>query len=891
MTDLRRYLAVSSAIALALGATVAHAQGRPPTPAAANDEIIVTGEAYAVGRAITAKRTLDVVADTISASEIGSIPVFGLGEALQRVPGVSFVINNGRGEAQFLTLRGLNPDYNSVTLDGIQLPSTEETRRQFSFDVIPSIIAKQVTVYKSYRADQPSDAIGGVTELRSHSAFDHPGLFAAGHLDFAYWTHRELFGKNPVSGQGDIRISKTFGPDDRFGVLILGSYYVRASNSLNSFSLPYSYYGYTGGAQTVTATTLTPTTSVAGLIPIPDRRRWFSYDNLRDRPGVFAKFEYRYAGVRAALSGGFFQHRNNEFRYSNYLNRGAATATFTSPTSATFATGQFESDFDKFEQYRNIRFIQGSIGVDLDDRTKIDATANYARGFYRQDTIETVFVTATTAAFASTYVGNVGGIALLQPVTPASFSTLSNYAQGYFLTNTDSSTTKQPQFRIDLIRTGDADGQGFGFGAGLIHRELRQSFYLTESRFNTNPAAGITLATLGALKGTLSPGDAGGLVLNFLNPEAAAAYLAANPGNYTVAASNVQRSTLNNFRLREIVDGIYAQASFRTGGLFAQAGVRYEWTKQAITNFQPNPIGSTTSFVAVDNRQRYNEPLPEVNVSYDLAPTLKLRLAVSRTLARARFSDLAQNQSLTLTGTIASLTIANPTLRPRTAWNYDASLEFYPVPGAVLSAALFAKDISNEIFTVTTTVQNTTLPGFVGNNYTLTTTQSLNAGSAKVRGVELGLNVASFGFVQHWLAGFGATANVAFMDYTTPRIQMSDLVTFRALPQLLESVKFVANAAVFYRRDAFSVEVAYNHTGKMPTSFDRTNAVADLWFKATNTVDAQIAYRFLPGVEFRIQGKNLTAETNQRVVGPTQNLSSSLLSNGPAYYAGVSFAL
>ena len=65
--------------------------------------------------------------------------------------------------------------------------ATEETRRQVSFDVLPSIIANQVSVYKTYTADQPSDAIGGVTNLTTHSAFDHPGFFIAGHLNYAYW--------------------------------------------------------------------------------------------------------------------------------------------------------------------------------------------------------------------------------------------------------------------------------------------------------------------------------------------------------------------------------------------------------------------------------------------------------------------------------------------------------------------------------------------------------------------------------------------------------------------------------------------------------------------------------------------------------------------------------
>ncbi len=285
----------------------------------------------------------------------------------------------------------------------------------------------------------------------------------------------------------------------------------------------------------------------------------------------------------------------------------------------------------------------------------------------------------------------------------------------------------------------------------------------------------------------------------------------------------------------------------------------------------------------------YNKPLPEVNVSYDVTDTLKIRGAISRTLGRPRFSDLAQNQSLTLSGVQATQTIANPNLKPRESTNYDVSLEWYPRTGAVLSVALFDKEVKDEIFALTTTQQGVSLPGQTG-SFTLTTTTPSNAGDAKIRGVEFGLNVARLDFLPGRLANFGISANATLIDMDAPSIQMADNVTYRRLPQLLESAKDVENLIVFYREGPFSGEMAYNHTGKMPLSFDRTSAVNDQWYRSTDTLDAQVAYQVRPGLELRLQGKNLTNETNQKIVGPSQNLNYSLLKNGRAYYAGVSFA-
>ena len=136
-------------------------------------------------------------------TEIGSIPEFGLGDALRKVPGLVLQINNGRGEDQFLTVRGLNPDYNSVEIDGLSLPSTEETRRQVSLDVLPSMLVNQVAVKKSWTVDQVSDAAGGVTELKTRSAFDRPGEHFTANLDYAYWENEEQVHGFLPSGQAD----------------------------------------------------------------------------------------------------------------------------------------------------------------------------------------------------------------------------------------------------------------------------------------------------------------------------------------------------------------------------------------------------------------------------------------------------------------------------------------------------------------------------------------------------------------------------------------------------------------------------------------------------------------------------------------------------------------
>ena len=117
----RKHLLLSTAaILLTAGPALAQTPSSPASPAAAASgtgpvgEVVVTADPYANARTIAAKKEISVVSDGISANQIGELPEFGLGDALSAVPGVSFVINNGRGEDQFMTIRGLNPDYDST---------------------------------------------------------------------------------------------------------------------------------------------------------------------------------------------------------------------------------------------------------------------------------------------------------------------------------------------------------------------------------------------------------------------------------------------------------------------------------------------------------------------------------------------------------------------------------------------------------------------------------------------------------------------------------------------------------------------------------------------------------------------------------------------------------
>src|SRR3546814_13411940 len=94
----RRYWLASASIGTMLFAASA-AQAQTPAPAAdtaAESEIVVTGIRGSLREAIEAKRDLSVIADVVTAEDVGKFPDTNVAEALQRVPGI--VANRERSD-------------------------------------------------------------------------------------------------------------------------------------------------------------------------------------------------------------------------------------------------------------------------------------------------------------------------------------------------------------------------------------------------------------------------------------------------------------------------------------------------------------------------------------------------------------------------------------------------------------------------------------------------------------------------------------------------------------------------------------------------------------------------------------------------------------------------
>src|SRR3546814_6386855 len=116
MTNMRYWLASASIGTMLFAASTAQAQTAAPADAAAESEIVVTGIRGSLREAIEAKRDLSVIADVVTAEDVGKFPDKNVAEALQRVPGI--VVNREFGEGERVSLRGTAPNLPKTLLNG-----------------------------------------------------------------------------------------------------------------------------------------------------------------------------------------------------------------------------------------------------------------------------------------------------------------------------------------------------------------------------------------------------------------------------------------------------------------------------------------------------------------------------------------------------------------------------------------------------------------------------------------------------------------------------------------------------------------------------------------------------------------------------------------------------
>src|SRR6056300_1302244 len=149
------------------------AQEEDETDTAEVEEVITTGIRSSLIDAISIKRDNVGVVDAITSEDIGKFADRNIAEALSRLVGIT--TNRDNGESTSVTVRGLGPEFNLVTLNGRSMPTVPPLwvgGRSFDFGDISSHGVSAVEVYKSANAVLPSGGLGATINMVTTKPLD-----------------------------------------------------------------------------------------------------------------------------------------------------------------------------------------------------------------------------------------------------------------------------------------------------------------------------------------------------------------------------------------------------------------------------------------------------------------------------------------------------------------------------------------------------------------------------------------------------------------------------------------------------------------------------------------------------------------------------------------------
>jgi len=200
------------------------------------EEVLVTGIRASLENAMDIKRDSSGVVDAISAEDIGKMPDANLAESLQRITGVSISRTNGEGSQ--VTVRGIDPSMNMVTLNGRNMPAVnndgnagDTATRAFDFNNLASEVVNGVEVYKTGNAAITTGGLGAVINIKTLRPLDAGSKATVG---------AKLVHDTTVENGDDVtpEVSGLYSwvdDDSVFGVAVAASYQGRDNSRSNAF--------------------------------------------------------------------------------------------------------------------------------------------------------------------------------------------------------------------------------------------------------------------------------------------------------------------------------------------------------------------------------------------------------------------------------------------------------------------------------------------------------------------------------------------------------------------------------------------------------------------------------------------------------------------------------
>jgi len=859
--------------------------------AAAQTDIVVTGIRGSMKRSIDIKRNSINVVDSIDSEDLGKLPDQNVAESLQRIPGVT--IDRNRGDGQFISVRGLGPQFNMVTLNGRTL-ATENVGREFSFDVLPSELISGADVYKSPTAAINGASIGATVNIRTIRPLDQKGFVAAGTLQaerevldgsWAPWASGVLSWHNAGSTFGVSLVGSYSDRKVRVDEFDIGAGWVRHSSTD-------SYYAGRVASTVAPFTDLWMPSNMSPTYDFDEKKRvgfdgtvqWKPADNLLMTLDAFythldeldrqTQIAYDFSGgtlVDQVVENGAAQYQKFEGGFVDEIQ------TRTPRISDTYLLGY------------NLAWTKGDF--------KLTGDVSYSEATRKgndQSYFSTIRHTGMTLEWDRRTGSPIFDMAWSNPNYPDAPTDIDNVGAHY---EADGGTNYKDQaFDAKLDGVWDPGGDVKAY-AGYAYQMRRKTLAdidqppasqcafcggtiyepLPSSLFHLTPDDWFSTYKGDTVRQWIAY-DPRDLVAALKGFQGGPGFVGYEPPVPNPAGSSVVEEHDNIGYLMFDIDTSLASLplSINTGVRIEDTSFTSNGAAQTVLSAKPNGQGQNTivlsDVVPIGFSGHYTDILPSMNVKLGLSHDLLLRFAASRVMTRPTLSDLSPAQSILTNPGNEQITHGNPDLKPFRATQVEAGLEWYFDRYSLLSAALFYKNIDSFVALTTT-------PQLV-DQVTFQVTEPTNGKGASLKGVELGYRQV-FAHLPGLLNGLGAQASFTYVqsdaNYTN---QVAG--THYGLEGLS---KYSYSLVGFYEKDGLQARLAYTWRDKFLQQANGRNGLP-LYFASYGQLDASLSYDLTRNITLTADALNLTDE-EEFTYSVTPDQTFSYRRTGPRYQVGV----
>lgn len=786
------------------------------------ERVEVIGQAASIDKALQEQKSADSIKSVVHADGVGQLPDDNAAEALQRIPGLS--VERDQGEGRFVSVRGIAPDLNSVTINGTLVPAPEGDRRAVALDVLPAELVQSLSVVKSLTPDMDANSLGGTIEVESLSAFDHDGLFYTLSGEASHDTNVDKTSPK-FSGAISDRFSLGEGTDN-FGVAAAFSWQKRKFGSENV---------ETGGAWDFD--------DGARLEEVEQR----DYQITRERTGFGLNFDYQPDDYSN------YYLRTLYSKFKDTETRNAAGIEFDdAQLSGERGDGEGWRELKSREDTQEIQsYVFG--GERMIDLWTISGQAGYSQSTEKDP----------GGIAGAKFVGDFTGIGFDGTRKPHLVAGDAFYDPTAFELDEvewekGSGKDKEKNIRLDLARDYDLAGNAaqVKFGGKLSRRDKTSDTEVwVYDDFTGVGLDGLQSGSVDYSLGRFGNGISAGAIKNLIG------------GLDRSQFYDEENSRINDFDMREDINAAYLMNTLDVDDWRFIAGLRYEGTE-----FEAKGTGLRDGvYEDSQSRNRYDHWLPGLHARYQLSPSTAIRAAWTNSVVRPTFGQLAPG--FAIDGADASF--GNPDLKPLESMNLDLGIEHYMGRAGVVSGFLFYKDIDNFIY-------NTDLAGsgeWIGFDEALTFD---NGSSAKLYGVELAYS-QKFDWLPAPWNGLLLGANLT-LSQSDASIEGQGAKRSIDLPNQSDTV---GNFMLGWEDERFNLRLAANYKSSYLYEIGAVEDKRhDLYVDDQVFVDIKAGYFITPELQLTLEAQNITDESYYVYTG-SRRYNAQYEEYGPTYKIGL----